>query len=137
MTVRLVEENGDLELGIYRVTGEIDLQVFLDYRRERIGLPVFRNLIVDFTEADISGLATEEVKDLIADGVTSLRNRDGGITVLVSRSETNWLLLKYYCELADIHSNLPVTFCFVRDMGAAREAVARHCTGQSDRTGGK
>lgn len=124
MAIRLVEEDDELSLRIYEVIGEIHLERITEFRKEAVSGTIYRNLIADFTHADVSSFDADSMKELIAHGVKALEQRRGGLTILVSDNETNRLLLRLYCELASLTHDLPVSFHLTHDMEEARALLA-------------
>lgn len=124
MSVRLVEENRKLSLGIYRIEGIVDLQEIMAFRKASAAGPAYRYLIMDFTAADVSGFDSDRMKELIAYSIPSLEFRRGGSTIIVSGNETNWFSLRLFCELAAMCPELPVTFHLVADFESARTLLS-------------
>ncbi|MEQ9327753.1 MAG: hypothetical protein RJQ21_10715 [Rhodospirillales bacterium] len=119
MAIRLVGEDSDLSLGIYEVSGEVNLERVFEFRKETTKGRVNRNVILDFSSADVSTVDANSMKELIAHGVQALAHRRGGMTILVSDNEINRLSIRLYCELASLNPDLPVSLHLVRDMEEA------------------
>ena len=124
MAIRLVGENRDLSLGIYEVSGEVNLERIFEFRKETTKGTVNRNVILDLSCADVSTFDANSIKELIAHGVQALAHRRGGMTILVSDNETNRLSIRLYCELAALNPDLPVSLHHVSDMEEAYALLA-------------
>ena len=62
MAIRLVGENRDLSLGIYEVSGEVNLERIFELRKETTKGTVNRNVILDLSCADVSTFDANSIK---------------------------------------------------------------------------